>query len=605
MANIKNIKVGSTSYDIEALHFVAGNLDTPAQWKAYIDQIGELGFDIVVLDTLPAADATNYDTYHNKIVLVNDSTKVSGSCVEYVIVRGGTSGSYTYTWEKIGTTTADLTAYAKKNVATDGPSNNSTGSYDYGTKDTSDSEAVSADADVALKYAKPNDKTGSTGAATTANTGDGGAHTINGSNFTFTGTDQSIAVTVTRGTNVSVDNHSYTPAGTVTVSHDAIKDVTLSAGETETTGSIKYVESVTHTAASLTGTKTFNTDAIKSASLTGTKTFNTDAIKSASLTGTTSFNTDAINDVTLSADDTATDGSIQYVHNVTHTAATLTGTKTFNTDAIKSASLTGTTVFNTDAIKEAKLTGTTKFNTDAIKKAELTGTTKFNTDAYKASVTGTTLVLESAGTGTVGITTTAAGTGTVGITTTAASTATVGITTVAASTASVGISGGSVSPTIKHLTRTTTAATKKSVGITTTAASTATVGITTVAASTASVGISGGSVTPVTRYLTKTTTAAAVSSSFSGTAATITHSVTQPTFSGSFNNKNISGTIGGSQTVANHSHTYVELKAHTHSISTTSTDVSGTVSVPIPQHKHTVTIGSHTHTLSNHTHTQN
>ena len=59
MANIKNIKVGDTSYDIEALHFVTGNLDTPAQWKAYIDQIAELGFDIDVLDTLPTADATS------------------------------------------------------------------------------------------------------------------------------------------------------------------------------------------------------------------------------------------------------------------------------------------------------------------------------------------------------------------------------------------------------------------------------------------------------------------------------------------------------------------------------------------------------------------
>lgn len=32
MANIKNIKVGSNdTYDIEALHFVTGELDTPAQ----------------------------------------------------------------------------------------------------------------------------------------------------------------------------------------------------------------------------------------------------------------------------------------------------------------------------------------------------------------------------------------------------------------------------------------------------------------------------------------------------------------------------------------------------------------------------------------------
>lgn len=453
MANIKNIKVGNTSYDIEALQFIGGdNLKTPAQWKAYIDQIGELGFDIVVLDTLPTADATNYNTYHNKIVLVTGDA-ASGSSVEYVIIRSGSSGSYTYSWEQIGTTATKLAEYAKKNVATSTPNTENTGSKDLGTKNTSDSKAVSADAEVSLKYNMPNADTGSTGSTDTANTGNGGSHTVNGSNFTFTGTDQSISVTVTRTTNAGVGNHSYTPAGTVTVNHDAIKDVTLSA--TTTSG----------------------------------------------------------------------DG-LAYVQSVTHTAATLGGTTTFNTDAIKSASLTGTT----------------KFVTSAIKSASLTGTTTFNTDAYKASIDGTTLVLTSAATGVVGISTEAASTSSVGISTTAASKATVTIT--------------------------------------------------------------GGSITPVVRYLKKTTTAATLTPSFTGTAATITHTVTQPAFSGSFNNKNIAGTIGGSQSVGAHSHTYVELPAHTHSISTTATDVSGTVSVPIPSHKHTVTLGSHTHSLNSHTHTQ-
>ena len=45
---------------------------------------------------------------------------------------------------------------------------------------------------------------------------------------------------------------------------------------------------------SLTGTTTFNTNAIKSASLTGTTTFNTNAIKSASLTGTTTYATSGV-----------------------------------------------------------------------------------------------------------------------------------------------------------------------------------------------------------------------------------------------------------------------------------------------------------------------
>ena len=114
---IKKIKLSDGSvYDIEALHFVAGDLNTPAQWKAYIDRIAELGFEIVVLTTLPKEDATSYETYHNNIVLITDNTSVTGSSVEYVIVRSGTSESYTYKWEKIGTTTVDLSNYVTLNT---------------------------------------------------------------------------------------------------------------------------------------------------------------------------------------------------------------------------------------------------------------------------------------------------------------------------------------------------------------------------------------------------------------------------------------------------------------------------------------------------------
>ena len=463
MANIKNIKVGNDTYDIEALHFIAGDLNTPAQWKAYIDRIAELGFEIVVLTTLPKEDAASYETYHNNIVLITDNTSVTGSSVEYVIVRSGTSESYTYKWERIGTTTVDLTAYAKVGMPTSGPSTANTSSTDLGTKTTSEAKAASAEAEVSLKYAKADATTGSAGATTTANSGNGGSHTINGSSFTFTGEDQSIEVTVNRTADVAVGAHSYTPAGTVNVSHDAIKDVTLSASDATTAGP-KYVESVTHTAATLGGITSFNTDAIKNA--------------------------------TLSVSTTTSTGAVKYVESVTHKAATLGGI------------------------------------------------TSFNTDAYKASVTGTTLVLTSAAKGTVTI------------------------------------SGGSVTPDTKYVKVATTAASK------------------------GTVTISGGAVTPVTKYMGHSKTAAKITPSFTGTAATLSHSVTQPTFTGSFNNKSIAGTIGGSQSVGNHSHTYVALQAHTHAITYTETDVAGEVNVPIPPHTHTVTIGSHAHTLNSHTHTQ-
>ena len=467
MANIKNIKVGDTNYDIEALHFIAGDLNTPAQWKAYIDRIAELGFEIVVLTTLPPEDAASYETYHNNIVLITDNTSVTGSSVEYVIVRSGTSGSYTYKWEKIGTTTTDLTAYAKKGVPTSGPSTTDTSSTNLGTKTTTAALANSTGTvDITkIKYQKSSAATEKAGSSTaTTNTEVGGGVTISGKNFTFTGADKSVSVAIGAATDAAVSAHEYTPAGTITMSHDAIKSVSLSASTTETDGP-QYVQSITHTAASLGGDTTFVKDAIASAS--------------------------------LSASTTTSTGAITYVESVTHTDA------------------------------------------------KLSGITSFNTDAYKASVTGTTLVLTSASKGTVTI------------------------------------SGGAVKPVTKYVKVATTAATK------------------------GTVTINGGEITPVYKYMKPAGTKASVSGSFAGTKATIKHTVTQPTFTGSFNSKNVTGAIGGSQTVSGHTHTYLELQEHTHDISLTATAVTGSASAAMVEHTHEVILGSHSHSLNSHTHTQN
>lgn len=456
MANIKNIKVGDTNYDIEALHFVAGDLNTPAQWKAYIDSIADLGFDVVVLSAVPDENESNYNTYKNNIILVKDSTSETGSYVEYVMTRSGSSGSYTYAVERIGTTSTDLSEYAKKETKTSGPSTTNTGGKDLGTITTTAALAKSTGVvDISgIKYQKSSAATEKAGSSTTTkNTGGGGGVTISGSNFTFTGADKSVSVAISAATATAVSAHDYTPAGTITMTHDAIKSVSLSASTTSTDGP-QYVQSITHTAASLGGDTTFVKDAIASVSLGGTTSFNTDAIKSASLTGTTTF----------------------------------------------------------------------------------------NTDAYKASVDSTTLVLTPAATSDVGIST--------------------------------------------------SAATKKSVTISTTAATKGTV------------TINGGGITPVTRYMKPAGTKASVSGSFAGTKASITHTVTQPTFSGSFNSKNVTGTIGGSQTVNDHTHTYLELQEHTHDISLTATAVTGSASAAMVEHTHKVTLGSHSHSLNSHTHIQ-
>lgn len=254
-----------------------------------------------------------------------------------------------------------------------------------------------------------------------------------------------------------------------------------------TTDGIKYVESVTHTAAALSGTTTFNTDAIKN--------------------------------VTLSASTADTDGP-KYVESVTHTAATLSGTTTFNTDAIKSVALTETTT-STDGPKYVKsISGGSGSLTSGD-----TGTIKYVEDVThtSASLTGDTTFVKTRGTFNPG-TMFSASYGNGVLTLTPGATPSLSD----ATTGTVGISGGSISKTTKYLTHTHTAAsaTERYMKATGNAASTGTVSIsggsitpvtkymkkTTTAASTGTVGISGGSITPSTKYLHHTHTAASAGS---------------------------------------------------------------------------------------------
>ena len=96
-----------------------------------------------------------------------------------------------------------------------------------------------------------------------------------------------------------------------------LKEINAGSGgltsDTTTTTGIKYIESVSHTAAGVSSTA-------KAGSETHTHTY-------AKPTG-----------VSLGSNSTA-DGGVKYVEGVSHTAASLTGTKTFNTDAIKSVTL--------------------------------------------------------------------------------------------------------------------------------------------------------------------------------------------------------------------------------------------------------------------------
>lgn len=83
-----------------------------ADIKSYVDALAEAALDIVALSSLPTADASAYATYHNSIVLVPKSpAQTSNAKDEYIIMRSGSAGSYTYAWEKIGDTAIDLSGY--------------------------------------------------------------------------------------------------------------------------------------------------------------------------------------------------------------------------------------------------------------------------------------------------------------------------------------------------------------------------------------------------------------------------------------------------------------------------------------------------------------
>lgn len=120
---------------------------------------------------------------------------------------------------------------------------------------------------------------------------------------TYAPTTKYLARTTITGTNGTVNATQVTGGSTKDIAKvgTAVRYGTADVGTAVTYGNADVGTSVVYGNAdvgtavtvgtALSGTKTFNTDAIKSASLTGTKTFNTDAIKSAALTGTTTFAT--------------------------------------------------------------------------------------------------------------------------------------------------------------------------------------------------------------------------------------------------------------------------------------------------------------------------
>ena len=227
MANgiIKQVKIAGTTdpYDISALYIQGDNANKT--WQDIKDLVST-SFEIKgPVTTLPTVSTpSDYDTYKNCILLCNNGeTPETGTYIEWVIVKGGTETTPTYTWEKIGTSATDLSEYAKKAVAgkagtyttTDKAAFN-TGWATSTTSSVSNSggQTATGTATVTIPKASFPTATGSGGDSEEADTGTGGGVTISGSNFTFTGTTATLSQAAGTGT-VKIDDHSYTPAGSI------------------------------------------------------------------------------------------------------------------------------------------------------------------------------------------------------------------------------------------------------------------------------------------------------------------------------------------------------------------------------------------------------
>lgn len=109
--------IESISADLAALSYVQkdGVFESDTKIKEYVDaQVGSINkFDVVIGvagdDGKPNV-AASADTMY-KLYLIQNVDSAAGEYVEYITIRSGEEGSYTYAWEAIGSTKMSLTGY--------------------------------------------------------------------------------------------------------------------------------------------------------------------------------------------------------------------------------------------------------------------------------------------------------------------------------------------------------------------------------------------------------------------------------------------------------------------------------------------------------------
>mgnify|MGYP007026707182 FL=1 len=108
--------LGAAAWKAVAANISGEGLVDASVVKAYVDsQVGQIhNFDVVIdadgtAATGPSVTASAATMY--KIYLVPSADAAAGGYIEYITIRSGAEGAYTYAWEAIGNTKVSLTGY--------------------------------------------------------------------------------------------------------------------------------------------------------------------------------------------------------------------------------------------------------------------------------------------------------------------------------------------------------------------------------------------------------------------------------------------------------------------------------------------------------------
>lgn len=270
--------LGAAAWKAVAANISGEGLVDASVVKAYVDsQVGQIhNFDVVIDaagTTAGPSVAASADTMY-KIYLVPSDDAAAGGYIEYITIRSGAEGAYTYAWEAIGNTKVSLTGYVPTTttIATIALDHNITvaelqtalklGAMAYADK-ASGSGTVQTIDSITMK-----EVTVAGNATVTSKAADA---TLTKVNYTPAGkvtgsaiSGGSIAVTLkdsTTKTEADLGTTTFTPTGTIAAkeggSFSALKTATL--GEVET-GGVQIEGTISTPAISLTAAdKTFAT----------------------------------------------------------------------------------------------------------------------------------------------------------------------------------------------------------------------------------------------------------------------------------------------------------------------------------------------------------